>query len=321
MLSYKDIVITPAYSEIISRSRVNTEVKFGPKKFLSPAMPANMICTIDFKKAEELSENKYFYVLHRFYDYKEIYQWIKNNQDLRTISISIGVGQKDKDLIYKICKNKLKVDYITIDVAHGHHILVKEMVKYVKNILPKPFLIAGNVGTSGAVASLSSWGADAVKVGLSMGKSCTTYNCTGVGTPMFSTLESIKFDMDQKEKFSQHSKNVPIIADGQIREVGDVCKALAVGATMVMIGSEFASCEDSPAKTVDGKKEFFGSASQYTKGHDSFIEGEKVILDIKHKSYLSYFNKIKEGIQSFLSYIGQTDIKNATQCTYNILCK
>ena len=75
---------------------------------------------------------------------------------------------------------------------------------------------------------LKSWGADAVKVGLSMGKSCTTYNCTGVGTPMFSTVANLSY------------LNVPVIADGQIREVGDVCKALVAGADMVMIGSEFA---------------------------------------------------------------------------------
>ena len=333
MLSYKDVVITPAYSKVKSRSSVNIETKFGPQTFKSPAMPANMICTIDFKKAKELSESQYFYILHRFYDYKEIYNWIKKNQNLRTISISIGVGQKDKDLIYKIAKNKLRVDYITIDVAHGHHILVEEMVRYVKNILSKPFLIAGNVGTPEAVVSLKHWGADAVKVGLSMGKSCTTYNCTGVGTPMFTTLDNIKFQMEQHDKFSKHgSTPIPIIADGQIREVGDICKALAVGASMIMIGSEFAKCKDSPAKTekqikdpysqtYSYKKEFFGSASEFTKGHNSFVEGQKVMLDMREETYLDYLNRIKEGIQSFLSYIGQTDIKNATQCTYNIICK
>lgn len=333
MLSYKDVVIRPAYSKIKSRSDVNTKVKFGPQTFKSPAIPANMICTIDFEKAKELSENGYFYSLHRFYDYKEIYKWIKDNQNLKTISISIGVGQKDKDLIYKIVKNKLRVDYITIDVAHGHHILVEEMVTYVKNILPKVFLIAGNVGTPEAVVSLKYWGADAAKVGLSMGKSCTTYNCTGVGTPMFTTLDNIKFEMEQQEKFSIHgSTPIPIIADGQIREVGDICKALAAGATMVMIGSEFAKCKDSPAKTERQikdayaqtylyKKEFFGSASEFTKGNKSFIEGQKVMLDMSEETYLDYYSRIKEGIQSFLSYIGQDDIKNANQCIYNIICK
>ena len=97
--SYKDIVLQPAYSEIESRSKLDASVEFLGKVFESAALPANMKCTIDFKKARELSEAGYFYVLHRFYDYGDIINWIIENQDMKTISISIGVNKKDYDFI------------------------------------------------------------------------------------------------------------------------------------------------------------------------------------------------------------------------------
>jgi GMP reductase len=306
--SYDNIVLTPKYSEIKSRSKLDTSVEFLGKKFKSVAIPANMKCTIDFKKAKELSEAGYFYVLHRFYDYNYIYDWVRDNQDLKTISISVGVNGKDWELVNDLFANKLRVDYITIDVAHGHHILVKDMIKHIKNHCFKNStkIIAGNIGTIHAARDLSSWGADAVKVGLSMGKSCTTYNCTGVGTPMFSTVANLSY------------LNVPVIADGQIREVGDVCKALVAGADMVMIGSEFAKCANSPAKTVGKKKEFYGSASSTNKGHNGYVEGKVVYLDMREESYKQYFDRINQGIQSCMSYAGIEDITKLYLMEYSV---
>ena len=330
--SYKDIVLQPAYSEIQSRSSLDASVKFLGKTFESAAIPANMKCTIDFKKARELSEGGYFYVLHRFYDYNEILDWMIENKDMKTISISVGVNKKDRDFIDKIAVKGVGVDFITIDVAHGHHVLVKNMITYINNKL-RVNVIAGNVGTWEAAKDLYDWGADAVKIGLSMGKSCTTYNCTGVGTPMFSAVSSIA-----KQKFSKYivhkqgglageykDVSIPIIADGQIREVGDVCKALVAGANMVMIGSEFAKCEDSPADIIGGpamgntnKKVFYGSASSTNKGHDGYVEGQTVYMDMRNETYAQYFNRINQGIQSCMSYAGVNKISLLSGMDYAV---
>ena len=330
--SYKDIVLQPAYSEIQSRSSLDTSVKFLGKTFESAAIPANMKCTIDFKKARELSEAGYFYVLHRFYDYEDILDWMVENKDMKTISISVGVNKKDQDFIDKIVEQNVSVDFITIDVAHGHHVLVKNMITYINNKLSVN-VIAGNVGTYQAAKDLYDWGADAVKIGLSMGKSCTTYNCTGVGTPMFSAVSSIA-----KQKFSKYivkkqgglageykEISIPVIADGQIREVGDVCKALVAGADMVMIGSEFAKCEDSPADIIGGpamgntnKKVFYGSASSTNKGHDGYVEGQTVYMDMRNETYVQYFNRINQGVQSCMSYAGVNDITSLINMEYQI---
>lgn len=314
--SYKDIVLQPSYSDIKSRSELDVTKEFLGRKFNSVAIPANMKCTIDFDKALQLSEAGYFYVLHRFYDYDQILKWVEESQPIKTISISLGVNDKDYKFIDKLVNRDLRVDFITIDVAHGHHLLVKEMIEYIKYKCKFTQVIAGNVGTPDAAKDLISWGADAIKIGLSMGKSCTTYNCTGVGTPMFSTVEAV----------AQHvSEDTPIIADGQIREVGDVCKALVAGASMVMIGSEFAKCEDSPADIIGGpavgntnKKVFFGSASSTNKGHDGYVEGQTVVLDMRDETYLQYFERINQGIQSCMSYSGLKDINELDLMDYAI---
>jgi len=330
--SYKDIVLQPAYSEIKSRSSLDASVKFLGKTFESAAIPANMKCTINFNKARELSEAGYFYVLHRFYDYDKILDWMIENKDMKTISISVGVNKKDREFIDKIAVKGISVDFITIDVAHGHHVLVKNMITYINNKL-RVNVIAGNVGTWEAAKDLYDWGADAVKIGLSMGKSCTTYNCTGVGTPMFSAVSSIA---NQKfSKYVVHKQgglagvykdiSIPVIADGQIREVGDVCKALVAGADMVMIGSEFAKCEDSPADIIGGpamgntnKKVFYGSASSTNKGHDGYVEGQTVYMDMRNETYVQYFNRINQGVQSCMSYAGVNDITSLINMEYQI---
>ena len=333
LYSYKDIVLQPAYSEVRSRSELDASVEFLGRRFKSAAIPANMKCTIDFKKAEELSQAGYFYILHRFYDYDEILQWIENNQHLDTISISLGVNEKDYKFVDKLIEKKLHVDFITIDVAHGHHILVKQMITYITNKYNVK-VIAGNVGTYKAAKDLYDWGADCVKIGLSMGKSCTTYNCTGVGTPMFSAVSSIarkkltKYVVytPGKDGTSEEGElSIPVIADGQIREVGDVCKALVAGADMVMIGSEFAKCEDSPADIIGGpafnnenKKVFFGSASSTNKGHNGFVEGQTVYMDMRNETYLQYFNRINQGIQSCMSYAVIKDINQLYSRDYSI---
>lgn len=311
--SYSDIVLQPNYSEIRSRDDVDTSIEFLNRKFRCVAIPSNMICTIDFDKAVAMSEDGYFYVLHRFYDYDKIFRWIDKHQMLQTISISVGVKQKDKSLIERISESNLRVDFITIDIAHGHSYGLKEMVNFIRSRLSRDVkIIGGNIGTSEAAVDLANWGCDAVKVGLSMGKSCTTYNCTGVGTPMFSTVKKIA-DVSP----------IPVIADGQIREVGDVCKALVAGATMVMIGSEFAKCMDSPAESVkvtkpNSHKYFFGSASEYTKGNTNHIEGTRVLLEVNGKTYTEYIQEINDGISSCCSYAGVDEIPKLIKMKYSL---
>ena len=307
MLSYKDIVLLPSYSEIRSRDDVNTEINFLGFKFKSPAVPANMACCIDFKTAETLGSGGYFYILHRFYDYyTQILPWIMKNQEKFPISISVGVKEDDRDFLQRLSESCFKIDFITIDVAHGHHILVKELCEFFHKLdwKNKPKLIVGNFGSSEGVNSAIEWGADAVKVGLSMGAACTTYNSTGVGTPMYSIVNEIHLDCD-----------FPIIADGQIREIGDIAKAIRAGASMVMIGSMFAACKDSPAEFnfYGTHKLFYGSASSKNKGYDKYVEGKESYLECNKLDILELHEKIEQGLRSSMSYAGVDHVYDLKQ--------
>jgi GMP reductase len=301
-LSYKDVVLYPKYSEIKSRDDVNTNINFLNHNFKSPVVPANMACCIDFKTAETLGKEGYFYVLHRFYNaYEQIIPWLVRNQNLFPLSISVGVKQIDFEFLQDLSKAAFKIDFITIDVAHGHHISVKDICEHFHKLewKHKPKLIVGNFGSVEGVQDAIKWGADAVKVGLSMGAACTTYNTTGVGTPMYSIVKEISECCD-----------IPVIADGQIREVGDIAKAIHAGASMIMIGSMFAACEDSPAEFNFYKthKLFYGSASSKNKGYDKYIEGKETLIECNKLSMIKFFEKISQGLRSTMSYAGVSDI-------------
>ena len=307
-LHYKDVVLAnPVYSDIRSRDDVNTEVFINNIKFNSCMIPSNMKCAISFEKALELSRNGYFYILHRFYPYEEILKWIENNpNDL--ISISVGVKQKDYEFVDQLAERGISPEFITIDIAYGHSILMKEMLTYIKNKLPNSFIIAGNVCTPEAISDLEEWGASAIKIGIAGGFACRTYNSTGVGSPMFSTIRDCA-----------QIATVPLIADGGIRDNGDICKALVAGATLVMSGTKFVECRDSPAPRCvlhDGsfKKEYFGSASSRNKGHDKYSEGSDcVLLNQRDRTYFDYYGLVDQGIRSCMSYHNVRNIKDIIQ--------
>ena len=325
--SYSEVFLKPRYSEFHSRSEADTSITFGNQTFKLPVVPANMECTMNVDKAKYMSENDYFYIMHRFNkdknepantDNKKFIE-LANNENWKTISISLGVKNEDVDLIEHCISNKLRIDFLTLDIAHSHSVRMKEMLAYLNRMyrsdictVERPFIIAGNVASAGAVVDLENWGADATKVGIAQGDACTTYGQTGFGAPMFSCIQECA-DIATK----------PIIADGGIRTNGDFAKALVAGGHMVMAGSIFAACIDSPAETVyreiitnelsnkgAGKiivkpyKTYYGSASAKNKGANVHVEGRVVELECNKMTYAEKLHEITESLQSSISYAG-----------------
>ena len=137
---------------------------------------------------------------------------------------------------------RAKVDVLAIDSAHGHSTRVIEALKCVKTRFPETDVLAGNVGTFDGACELVRSGADAVKVGIGPGSICTTRVVTGAGVPQITAIaEAYRASKDA---------GVPVIADGGIKYSGDLTKALAAGASVVMIGSLFAGTEESPGETI-----------------------------------------------------------------------
>lgn len=303
-LNYNDVYLIPEYSELETRKLADTSIVLGNKKFRLPVVPSNMKTVIDEKWAKWLSDNDYFYIMHRF-DSITV-PFVKAAQDFKFVSISTGVNKDSLDELNLIKSEGYRVDYITIDVAHGHHLKVKTRIEEIRKLFPNVFLVAGNVTTPEGIKDLESWGADATRVGIGPGKACTTRFQTGFHIPMFTALQECA-----------SVANSPIFADGGINHYGDIAKALVAGASWIMAGSLFAACSDSPAMVMNGKKVYYGSASAYNKGHNNHIEG--TILDLEpHSALDERLIEIQQALQSSISYSGGKDLNSLKTTKYVI---
>jgi IMP dehydrogenase len=164
----------------------------------------------------------------------------KDAQGRLRVGAAVGVAgdfvERARELV------KAKVDVIVVDTAHGHSARVMEAVKLLKQEFPQVDLVAGNVATFEGASDLIALGVDGLKVGIGPGSICTTRVVTGAGVPQITAIAECARAACQA--------NVPIIADGGIKFSGDITKAIAAGASTVMIGSLFAGTEESPGETI-----------------------------------------------------------------------
>ncbi len=289
-LTYDQVNLIPKYSQLESRSLADTSVDLCGWKFKLPVVPANMEDVIDANLSFYLSESGYFYIMHRFN--LDNFIFVKCAQNWKLISISTGVNNDSLDELERIKEYNYRVDFITIDVAHGHHIKVKNRIKWLKENFPNTKIIAGNIATSAAIDDLVEWGADVLKIGIGQGSICTTRFQTGFSMPMFSCISSVGRDY-----------RTPVIADGGLKYIGDIPKALVAGATMVMSGKLFASCLDSPAEVIGDHKQYRGSTSFAAKKHNKHIEGKIIELEADI-TIAERLTEIQEALQSAISYAG-----------------
>ena len=311
-LYYDDIALVPRFSKLVSRKDADVYTDIGSFKLKLPVIPANMRCVIDEQIAHDLSEGGYFYIMHRFdidnYEFVET----ANKQNWKLISISVGVKESDIIALTNIIGSNLRVDFITIDIAHGHSVNMQLMIQYIKQ--QKHFkntkIIAGNICTADGYIDLCNWGADIVKVGVGPGAACTTKLKTGFTYPMFSCI----LEIDDSRR--RYNKTIPIIADGGISHNGDIAKAITAGADYVMCGKLFSECIDSPAPVINGQKSYFGSASSHNKGHNRNIEGRIVTLENNGMTYQEKLNEIEQDLQSSISYAGVERVANLYRTTW-----
>ncbi|MCX7780069.1 MAG: IMP dehydrogenase [Negativicutes bacterium] len=164
----------------------------------------------------------------------------KDSKGRLLVAAAVGVGADMMDRVEAIVA--AKVDVIVVDTAHGHSLGVINAVKKIKQAFPHVELVAGNVATGEATRDLIEAGADAVKVGIGPGSICTTRVIAGIGVPQITAV------YDSAVVARQY--NVPVIADGGIKYSGDITKAIAAGAQVVMIGNLLAGTEESPGETI-----------------------------------------------------------------------
>jgi len=156
------------------------------------------------------------------------------------VGAAVGVGGDTMERVERLVKTS--VDVIVVDTAHGHSAGVLKTVRDIKGAFPGLELVAGNIATPEGAKALIEAGCDAVKVGVGPGSICTTRVVAGVGVPQITAI------MDCAEEVRKH--DIPLVADGGIKFSGDITKAIAAGADIVMIGSLFAGTEESPGETI-----------------------------------------------------------------------
>ena len=209
---------------------------------------------------------------------------------------------------------KAGVDLIVVDTAHGHHQGVLDRVRWVKRNFPQVQVIGGNIATGAAARALMEAGADGVKVGIGPGSICTTRVVAGVGVPQISAIANVAKALE--------GTGVPLVADGGIRYSGDVAKAIAAGASSVMMGSMFAGTEEAPGEVILYQGRSYksyrgmgslgamqqGSAERYFQDNDANVdkfvpEGIEGMVPYKG-SVLQIIFQLAGGLRSSMGYCG-----------------
>lgn len=309
-LNYDDIQIVPQYSEIKSRSDVVLGTNFLGKQISIPVSISNMNVLSNDRIIKKSHEHKIPIFLSRMKPIIEYKKQLLQNEFIEYSIPSIGIGTKYIKMMEEVLSFR-KYDIWLLDVSHANNLYVIDFFKDIRRIFPHIKFVVGNVATADGVQRLQDVGVNSIKIGISGGYCCTTKNNTGVIRGMISTiLDCIEVT------------NVPLIADGNIRGVNDICKAVAIGTELVMSGYLWAStkeCADPKEPLYLGPSigetcnKYYGNASTISKkeaGQEiKNIEGETKFVKVTG-SFDDMVIKIKDGLASCCSYCNVRDIKN-----------
>jgi len=231
------------------------------------------------------------------------------------VGAAVGVGPDEVDRARALVE--ARVDLLVVDTAHGHSAGVMDMVRTLRKAFPGVDLAAGNVATEQGAEDLMKLGVDAVKVGIGPGSICTTRVVTGVGVPQVTAIAQCAL--------AARRHGIPLIADGGIKFSGDITKALAAGASSVMIGSLFAGAEESPGETILYQGRTFkayrgmgsigamrrGSADRYfQEATEDKLVPEGIEGMVPHKgSMQGLMPQLVGGLRAGMGYCGARDIE------------
>lgn len=313
VLSFDDVILIPNYSDLRSRKSIDTSInaKYNNKSldFKIPIISSPMSTVTEAHMSNAMISNGGLGIIHRYntIEFQAKLLGYVNHRDYR--AAAIGVSGDYKERLSALVENDLNV--VCIDIAHGDHIMMEEAIEYIRSEYPDLFVIAGNIATGEGYKRLSSAGAHAIRTSVGSGSICTTRIQTGHGMPTFQAI--LYCNQARKEMQEQGAENVAyIIADGGIKNSGDVVKSLAAGADFIMLGSMLSGTRETPGKVIinnDGKKvkRYNGMASKLAqknwKGSYNSIEG--VSSYVQYKGTVSkVINEIMSNVRSGMSYSG-----------------
>lgn len=313
-LSYDDVLLRPRYSDIRSRSEVSIATDLGNGLKLDfPVVASPMDTVSESRMATAIGHAGGTAVVHRYNSPPIEARYVSMARDLAAshgygdITIGAAVGVTGDYMQRATAVVSAGATFLCVDVAHGHHLMMKEALTNLRREFGQDIhIMAGNVATLAGVNDLADWGADSVRCNIGGGSICSTRVQTGHGVPGLHTIfECAKTDRD-----------VAIIADGGIRNSGDIVKALAAGADAVMCGSLLSGTDETPGKVIEESngtrwKTYRGMASKEAQvgWRGTYSSNEGVSARVPYRGSVSrIFDDLKNGIRSGLSYSGARTI-------------
>jgi IMP dehydrogenase len=327
VISFDDIVLVPQYSNITSRSMIDTSTTINHKnkdlEFKIPIISSPMSTITEAHMCNAIRNLGGLGIIHRYNSIDFQAKLLSFVNDNSVKSAAIGVSGDYKERLSALVEKGLRV--VCIDVAHGDHILVKDAIEYINKEYEDLFIIAGNVATGEAYSRLSSWGANAVRTSVGSGSICTTRIQTGHGVPTLNAL--IDCYRIKKNIIDEGGKPAYIIADGGLKNSGDIVKSLAAGADFVMLGFMLSGTKETPGKIIlnnEGNKikRYNGMASKVAqknwKGSYSSIEGVSSYVDYKG-TISKVVNEIMSNVRSGMSYSGVTSLEELRESSIAVV--
>ena len=307
LLTYDDVLLVPQYSELGTRKDVDLSVQLDPLIKLSiPIIASPMDTVTESAMAIEVSKAGGLGVIHRYNSIEDQAALVHeaSMEGTNTVGAAVGASGDFEERACALFDAGARV--LCVDVAHGHHVLVRDALLRLRGVFANAVhLMAGNVATLEGFNDLADWGADSIRCGIGTGSICTTRIKTGHGVPALSTIfECAKTHHD-----------VTIIADGGIREPGDIVKAIAAGADVVMLGSMLAGTTEAPGELLHGPngrilKNYRGMASKDAqvewRGKTSSPEGVSSVMDYRG-DVAEVIDDIVGAVKSGFSYSGARD--------------
>jgi IMP dehydrogenase len=305
-ICFDDILMVPQYSEVVSRTAVDLKMPVGGSTWLDfpvIASPMDTVCEKDMAIA--IAEAGGIGIIHRFMSAKNQINMVKEVYNYNDLGLLVGAALSSTFLeehVEKLISSGASM--LLIDTANGHSKMAIDATIRLKNLVgDSVHIMSGNVATVEGYVALDVAGADSVRVGIGGGSMCTTRIVSGHGIPTLSSIINVR---EAKDKFNL---NAGIIADGGIRNTGDMIKAFAAGADSVMLGSMLAGTDESPGslhfKGNKKFKSFRGMASKEANKDKDIAVAEGVSTMIPYKgSVKDIIKDIKGGIGSGCSYSG-----------------
>ncbi len=307
-LTYDDVLLVPQYSDIRSRQEIDVGTNLGgrwsrPIRLHLPVISSPMDTVTGPAMANAMNKAGGMGIIHRYCSTDEQARMIRKvNRGIK--AAAIGVTGDYHDRAKALVAMGAKV--LCVDVAHGHHVLMESALKQLRDTFGDTVhIMAGNVATLDGINALSDWGADSVRCNIGGGSICSTRIQTGHGHPGLQTVVDC----------AKTERDVTIIADGGIRNSGDIVKALAAGADCVMVGSLLSGTTETPGEIIyiDGHphKTYRGMASEEAqkdwRGSASSLEGISTVLPCKGPVN-NTLQVLDKGVRSGFSYTGARNL-------------